>query len=81
MIRRRSMRSAITPPTRPSTMNGKKPAAATIPTSVVEPPIDSTANGSTMAVIRSPMTDSAWPANSRRNWRSSRSTAGNMMSF
>ena len=42
-------------------MNGRNPAAATSPTSVALPPIDSTANGRTTAVMRSPMTDSAWP--------------------
>ena len=72
----RSSRSAHTPAGSARTANGRNCAALTIATSPTLPPIDSTANGSTIMMTRSPRTDSTWPANSRRYCGSSRSTAG-----
>ena len=48
----------------------------TRPTAPSPPPASSTANGSATSMTRSPMIDSTWPPNSRRNCGSTRRTSG-----
>ncbi len=75
-MRLRSRLSAHTPAGSASTANGRNCAADTSATCVTPPPTESTANGSTTIVTRSPRMESTWLPNSSRYCGSSRSTAG-----
>ena len=77
MTLRRPTRSAHTPPASAKSANGIPPAARTTPRSVADPR-PSTAKAIATGVMRSPMTESAWPQNRRRNGPCSRSEAGSL---
>src|SRR4051812_6365414 len=75
IVRRRPTRSESTPPAIANSANGMPLAARTMPRSVASP-ISSTANAIATAIMRSPSTDSAWPAKSSRNDSAARSVEG-----
>ena len=77
MTRRRPRWSAHTPPARAKSANGIPPAAMTRPRSVAEPR-PSTAKAIATGVMRSPTTESACPAKSRRKAAWSRKDAGSL---
>ena len=77
MTRRRPTRSAHTPPTSAKSAKGIPPAARTRPRSLAEPS-PRTAKAMATGVMRSPMTDSAWPQKRSLNEGCSRKEAGSL---
>ncbi len=65
----RGRRSAHTPPISRKATSGTRPAATTMPRSVVEP-ISSTAKASATVVIELPISENVWPVKSSRKSRS-----------